>query len=188
MTKDYYDFITERLRYKADRFYGIAAHLSLGRGLVYKGIRYPVYVDEECRFKTVEGIVYVLTHECDVSAQNVRSFNEDILICPLIPFEFFVEKFLSEAGGDDKLRPYLKNLGSGRMSRLMYFPKINGYCNFGSIMFLNQMCATNLRVFGLESAERIAALGPVGAHEVERVLREHLLRPKDEMLTSLVVH
>jgi hypothetical protein len=51
-----------------------------------------------------------------------------------------------------------------------------------------QICATNTHVFGLASAERIAALGPVGAHEVERVLREHLLRPKDEMLTSLVVH
>ena len=70
----------------------------------------------------------------------------------------------------------------------MYFPRIEGQYQYGALLFLNQICSTKVQVFQLVGAERVAALSPVGAYEVERVVREHFLRPKDERLTSIVLH
>lgn len=93
-----FQYITDKLEFNADRFYGDAEHLSLGRGLIFGGISYPVLEPDGDRFLTAEGIVYVLSHECDVSLDNVRPYNDDILVCPLFPFESFAsgyERFLA---------------------------------------------------------------------------------------------
>ena len=66
----------EHFPYNANAFYGAADGLSLGVGLVYQGVKYPLFDDHTRLFDTVEGLAYVLTHECDVDQSNARHFNE----------------------------------------------------------------------------------------------------------------
>jgi hypothetical protein len=180
-----YSLINAHLGFDAIRFYGEASHLSLGRGLIYGGILYPLFHQTDMSFLTVEGSVYVITHECDVSQENVRPYNDDVLICPLSPFELFAARY-EEAYGEQRLKSFLANIARGKVSRLMYFPRMDGYFGYGAIVFLNQMCGTKVQAFNREGVEKIAALSPVGAFLVERMLHNHFLRPKDEMLSPKV--
>jgi hypothetical protein len=87
--KDAYEFMMAHLLTDVGRFYGSGQSLSLGAGLLFRGVRYPIYVEATYLFMTVRGMVYVLTHECDVDPNNIRPFNDDVLICPVIPLGDF---------------------------------------------------------------------------------------------------
>lgn len=91
------------------RFFGAHSHLSLGRGVIYEGIRYPVFDPSTSKFLTVEGTIYVLTHECDVSQENSRPFNDDVLICPLMPFNAFSDRY-QQAYSQENLKNFLASL------------------------------------------------------------------------------
>jgi hypothetical protein len=170
-----YDFINNKAGRIAQTFYGDRDYLSLGRGLIYNGILYPLYVEEENRFRTLEGLVYVLSHECDVDQNNVRAYNDDILVCPMTPLENVVEVFGDK---DNELKSFLGHVAKGRMSRLMWFPRIAGVLEYGAMVFWNQICGTKVQVFNREGAEKVAALSFEGLYAVESALREHFLRPK----------
>ena len=62
--------------YKSGAFYGNCDGLALGVGLLYDSVRYPLFDADSRLFDTVAGLVYVLTHECDVDLNNPRIFNE----------------------------------------------------------------------------------------------------------------
>lgn len=185
--KECYDFINDKVARIAQTFYGEFAHLSLGRGLIYNGILYPLYIEEENRFRTLEGLVYVLSHECDVDQNNIRPYNDDILVCPMTPLEYVVECF---AGKDNDLKSFLGHVAKGRMSRLMYFPKIGDVLEYGAMVFWNQICGTKVQAFNREGAQKVAALSFEGLYAVETALRDHFLRPKAEMpgLGGIAIH
>jgi hypothetical protein len=155
--------------------------------LIYASIAYPIYVDERDEFETIEGIVYVLSHECDVAVENPKAFNDDILICPLIPFDATAEAY-QKRYGEKELRTWLSNLAKGKLYRLVYFSKVEQHLKYDAVMFLNQMSGTKVRMFTKAGAERVAALGEVGLWQLEVVLRNHFLRPKAEMWGSPPLH
>ena len=86
--------VLDNYRFNANAFYGRADNLSLGVGLIYDGLHFPLFDETDRVFDTVEGPVYVLTHECDVDQTNERHFNEYVLICPINRFEIFASGLL----------------------------------------------------------------------------------------------
>ena len=80
----------EKFRYKTGAFYGSHSGLDLGVGLIYDQIPYAIFDKAEKLFDTVSGLVYVLSHECDVDPNNPRFFNDYVLICPIIDYLEFI--------------------------------------------------------------------------------------------------
>jgi len=174
--------ISEYASMDAGRFYGAPAELSLGAGLIYSGIRYPVFQPEREMFGTRSGAVYVLTHECDVDAENRRPFNDDVVVCPLIPLETFVDVF-SEAYPASDLREFLINIAQRRINRILYFPPLPNIFGYGAVLFLNQLAATKISAFERDGSIKVGALSAFGLESVDQVLRNHLFRPKSERLS-----
>jgi hypothetical protein len=106
---DAYKWIVGHLQIDVGRFYGQHEGLSVGAGLLFEGVRYPACNIDTNLFQTRRGLVYVLTHECDVSQDNVRPYNEELLICPIIKFEEFVKLFV-ERYEEKRLKEFLRNL------------------------------------------------------------------------------
>jgi hypothetical protein len=73
----------EAFPYVSGAFYGHVGLRSLG-------IRHAIFDEQDKLFDTVSGLVYILTHECDVDTHNQRAFNNYILICPIINLEALV--------------------------------------------------------------------------------------------------
>lgn len=181
-----YEYIIEHLQTDVGRFYGTVSHLNIGVGLIFGGIRYPWYNDERHIFQTRRGVVYVMTHECDVTDGNRRPFNDDVLICPIMKFEEFVKVYHCQYG-EEKMISFLRNIAQRKVFRLMYFPPLPGELGYGGIMFLNMIANTKISSFSLEGAQRVGALSMFGLFEVDRMLERHLLRPKDQRL-SFSIH
>ncbi|GAB1235745.1 hypothetical protein [Ferrigenium sp. UT5] len=74
------------------RFYSSGENISVGRGKLYDSVIYPLFDSDREAFLTVEGLGYVLTHECDVDVNNNKLFNTDVLICPIIPLQDVIEE------------------------------------------------------------------------------------------------
>src|SRR5688500_16630632 len=117
-----YAFVAEAAPYELKSFYGPAAGVGLGAGLVYSNVLQPAFDYGESRFKTILSTAYVVTHECDIDQFNERPFNEAVLICPIIPFAAFVA-FCSEHSNFAGL---LGDLINRRVPRLLYLPDCNG--------------------------------------------------------------
>src|SRR5215213_135774 len=83
-------------------FYGPANELSLGAGLIYSDVLYPLFNEDTGLFETASGMVLVLTHECDVDVENVRHLNEFLVCCPITPFPIFADE-LEQSGQVDDL-------------------------------------------------------------------------------------
>lgn len=75
------------------RFYSSGTNVGLGKGKIYKSVCCPVYDSTQGYFLTVESVVYVLTHECDIDSSNERVFNQELLICPVLRLEDLVAEY-----------------------------------------------------------------------------------------------
>jgi hypothetical protein len=179
--QDAYTFIASRIVTDVGRFYGSYEGLSLGAGLIFRGVRVPVYNEERHVFMTATSTVYVMTHECDVAQENIRPFNDDVLVCPLLALENFVplyEQRYTEAG----LQSFLDNVAKRNVSRIMYFPCLHGTFDYGAMLYLNAISSTKLTAFNLPNVSVTGALSEFGLREVDFLLENHFLRPKDEPL------
>src|SRR5206468_2128251 len=67
------------------KFFGAVDQLDAGVGLILNHVAYPVYNDDDADWDIAEGLVYVVSHECDIAPENDRPFNEAALVCPIIP-------------------------------------------------------------------------------------------------------
>lgn len=184
--KESYEWIEQHLQIDVGRFYGTAQGLSIGTGLLFDRIRYPVYNEEKNVFQTRKGLVYVLTHECDIDQNNIRPFNEDLLVCPIIKLEYFTKLFVEKYGGA-RLKEFLRNLALRNVSRLMYFPPLHEHLNYGGVIYFNFLGSTKVQAFALEEARKIGALSVFGLSEVDRMLQNHFFREKQQGL-PLSVH
>ena len=169
------------------QFYEPGTRLAIGKGEIYQTTRYPLFDDDSETFLTVEGIGYVLTHECDVDEANDRTFNSLLLICPLVPLQDLVEEY-SATLPQEQLVSLLANMGARNISRVRYLPPIADVLPYGSVMYLNQITHSGVATIKSRS-RRVCALTGVGLREVEYALENHLLRPKADRLalTELVV-
>ena len=175
----------ERFPYNAGAFYGGAAGLALGVGLVFSNVNYPLFDENERLFDTVSGAVYVLTHECDLDAANERAFNEYALICPIICFREFALEFAS-SHSEGALFGFIPDLAANRIFRAIFVPPINReVLPFGGILYLNQISSTHVSAFRDGEAKLICALSTYAQRIIDYKLTNHLLRPKADQLPVL---
>ena len=183
------DHAVRNLDFNAAAFYGSARGLSLGVGLIYDNVVYPLFNKDEVLSDTVRGLAYILTHECDVDQQNIRYFNDYILICPIIKFEEFAEDF-SESHSIDALFGLIPDIVKNNVFRVQYVPPIpshlvRGVLSYGGLLYLNQLCSTHVSVFGASETSQVCALSSYGLQMMDFKLHNHLLRPKAEFLPRL---
>ena len=171
--------------YKEGAFYGSSVGLSLGVGLIYDRVRHPLFDAGSRLFDTVEGLAYVLTHECDVDQANERHFNDLVLICPIVPFEIFVNEYTTTYS-ESALHGLLPSIAGDRVFKVFYFtPGCGTSLASGGLIFLNQICSTHIGEFDAERAIPLCALSGYAQHILDLKLQNHLLRPKAESLPRL---
>ena len=166
------------------RFYYSGKSHSVGRGILYDSIIYPLFDSNTGVFLTVAGQGYVLTHECDVDENNNKLFNTDVLICPIIPLQDVVEELahdLSQA----QLISFLTNLGARNISRLVYLPTLASSLEYGGVLYLNQITNTPSKKFHNGHAHSVGALTGYGLTVTDYSIENHLLRPKANRLALM---
>jgi len=179
--KDAHKILAENLVFDSGKFYGAASSLNTGVGQIYTGIRYPLYNPENNLYKTVEGSVYVLTHECDLDQKNNRPFNTDVLICPIIDFSEFIKNY-GVSLPNDVLTSFLCRLAKREVSRVIYIPQYNHQLKYGGLLYLNQITNTHISSLSMENANRTCSVTAYGLRIIDHAISQHLLRPKSEDL------
>lgn len=170
-------------------FYGSAANLSLGMGLIYHDIRFPNFNIEDRLFDTVAGTVCVLTHECDIDPANNRHFNDCVLVCPIITMAAFVEGMSLEYD-DAAVARLIRDISADRVFRVFFLPPYVGSAGenileHGGFIYLNQICNTHVSEFEPSKARPLCALSTYAAQRLDWKMQNHLLRPKAEQLPRL---
>lgn len=183
------DHAIRNFDFNAAAFYGSARGLSLGVGLIYDNVVYPLFNKDELLFDTVRGLAYILTHECDVDQQNIRYFNDYIIICPIIKFEEFAQDF-SESHSIDSLFGLIPDIAKNNVFRVQYFPPIpnhlvRGVLSYGGLLYLNQICCAHVSVFQGDEIHQVCALSSYGLQIMDYKVQNHLFRPKEEFLPRL---
>ena len=166
-------------RYKVGAFYGSPSGLALGVGIVYDSIRYPLLDDATNLYDTVEGLVYVLTHECDIDPLNERIFNEYVLVCPIIRFEHWAVE-LAASMNEGALFGLIPDLSQDKIFRAFYLPPLGEALPFGGVLYFNQICSAHRNSFA--SAEAISALSTYAQRIIDMKLQNHFFRPKSDQL------
>jgi hypothetical protein len=175
----------EKFLYKTGAFYGSHSGLDLGVGLIYNEIPYAIFDKAEKLFDTVSGLVYVLSHECDVDQNNPRFFNDYVLICPIIDYLEFVYEVAS-VYSDHEASQLATDLVSDRIFRAIYIPPISQtMLPHGGILYFNQIGNTAVSSFGEPEAQAVCALSSYAQAIIDRKLENHLLRPKAQALPRL---
>ncbi len=174
-----HSILSEHCSVDVGRFYGKTQGLSLGAGLIYGEVRYPIFDIEERLFLTTEGPAYVLTHECDVDQTNRRAFNTDVVVCPLIPIAFFLEAYSNEFGDGDSLRNFLVEIAKRGVSRVFYFPPAAALAH-GCILYFNALASTHVSVF--QDRTPSLALSQYALRHVDVAFQNHFMREKAEPL------
>jgi hypothetical protein len=173
----------DQFPYQIGAFYGASAGLALGVGLVVDGVTFPLFDEAEGLFDTARGLVYVLTHECDLD--NERAFNDYVLVCPIIGFDVFAEGY-AEKLSEGALAGLIPDLAGDRIYRALYVPPIsNEVLPFGGIIYFNQICSTHVSSFKVDGAKNVCALSSYAQQIIDMKLTNHLLRPKAEPLPRL---
>lgn len=166
------------------RFYSSGESIPVGRGKLYNSVIYPLFDLDNGTFLTVEGLGYVLTHECDVDVNNIKLFNTDVLICPIIPLQDVVEELRQDLN-HSQLVSFLTNLGSRNISRLVYLPSLGNYLEYGGVLYLNQITNSPANYFHDGRAKSIGVLTGYGLTVVDYSIENHLLRPKADRLALM---
>lgn len=182
--------VLNNFKFNASAFYGSAEDLSLGVGLIYEGISFPLFDESEEVFDTVEGLVYVLTHECDIDQANERHFNDYVLICPINRFDSFAMEFCA-THSESAFYGILPEIAKDNVYRVFYLPPIPDLVSvdalpWGGLMYLNQICNTHVRTFSSGRARKICALSWYSLQIFDLKLENHLRRPKAERLPRLI--
>jgi hypothetical protein len=164
----------------AGRFFSPGTAVGLGKGKIYDQVSFPLFDPATRTFATVEGLAYVVTHECDVDGDNERIFSEDVLVCPILGLERLVALYLDEVG-EERLISFLGSLGNKEVSRVVFLPPISqAVIPYGGVLYLNQITNTPRSTF--EGAKEICAVTAFGLRHIEYILENHLLRPKADRL------
>lgn len=166
------------------KFYSSGENIAVGRGKLYNAVVYPLFSSDKGIFLTVEGLGYVLTHECDVDENNNKLFNTDVLICPIIPLQDIVEE-LQQNLNREQLISFLTNLGAKNISRLVYLPTLGNDLAYGGVLYLNQITNAPVSLFQNGHADSIGVLTGYGLTVVDYSIENHLLRPKADRLALM---
>lgn len=165
------------------KYYSTGTDLDLGAGQIYTTIRYPLFDSRSAHFDTVEGIVYVVTHECDIDQRNRRPFNDLLLVLPILPLEDWLPIF----AGTNKSHPqrvpsFLGRIARREVSRVAYLPPTDHSLPYGGLIYFNQMAHTHVSLTANEESRRVCTLTQYGLEKVDQMIADHLLRPKANIL------
>lgn len=163
------------------KFYGGTGALSLGVGLLYAAVRMPTYDIDERIFLTMEKEAYVLTHECDIDKANPRSFNEYVVVCPVITIADFISEYSANYGDQSRLEGFLAAVARREVNRVVYIPPGPKSLYYGGLLYLNDLASTHISSF--DGMAPFAALSAYGLREFDNAFTNHLLRPKAEPLS-----
>jgi hypothetical protein len=180
LASDHFDFANP------GAFYGPVGQLSLGAGLIYQDVIFPLFDSERGRFDTVQGLAYVVTHECDVDQTNVRHFNDLIVTCPLIPLAAFIEEYETTIGAE-QLKNLIVSAAKNEVFRVFFLPpapELLGVAALahGALMYLNHLCSTHVSVFNGGIAKPLCSLSSHGIERLDWKFQHLLFRPKAETL------
>ena len=164
------------------RFYGSADGLDLGVGLILDGAAYPIYDDGAGEFAVAEGIVYVVSHECDLSQENERPFNDAALVCPIIPLQLVLDHYLLGLSAD-KVRSFIHQLSASRVDRAAFIPTIPDRLPHGGVLYFSTMTSTTVSELKRPNVATPCAVTVPGLKYIDDRLHQAILkRPKDQPL------
>lgn len=171
---------------KPDQFYGPSGTMALGAGLIVTNVPYPLYLPHEQVYGTATGTAVIVTHECDIDIENVRPFNTQALIIPLIPITSIVKMFSGKSSVKET-RDLVLNVASGYTHRLTYLPRLGSADEplyTGAILDLNFM--TSCGINALAAAKAVCSLTDYGISILDRALQNHLFREKSDTVPRAV--
>ena len=160
-------------------FYGPASGPSVGSGLLFRNVTFPLYDTQAGRFRAQSGLVCVLSHECDLDPANDRFLNGMALVCLVLSLEAITAAARDGGFPDDDLGAFLGNVARRRTPRCVYFPPM-GDLPHGGLLNLNLIAST--AVSELKTANCAGALSEHAYRSVVSALEQHLTRPKSETL------
>lgn len=164
------------------RFYGPASDLDFGVGLILSRLAYPTYVEDEQEFATVLGLAYIVSHECDIDPRNDRPFNDHAVICPIIPLEVVLQRYLA-GRTDAQIRAFIDALAKSRVDRAAYIPTIADVLPYGGILYFSALTSTHVHEFSCPEVSRTCAVSVPGLQYVDARLHQAILkRPKAQLL------
>jgi hypothetical protein len=165
---------------RPETFYAAAEGRPLGAGLVVDGVEFPIFDPEMDRFRVVRGLVYVVSHECDLDPENERLLNDRALVCPITSLDALIASLEASALRDDFVGAFIGNLARRNVNRALYLPPIDPQLPKGGLLYLNEMTST--AVTRLEAGEIICTVTAFGLFSVDMALENHLRRPKAQSL------
>lgn len=174
------DLVASKALDRAEVFYGPHAGLALGTALIIDGVEFPLFDLAADRFAVLKGLVYVLSHECDLDPANERFLNDSALVCPIVALEAFVAEATSAGLEDHLVGGFLGHLAVRNVSRATYMPPIADQLPSGGFMYFNRIVSTSVK--RLEAGSRVCALTAYGLTTVDMALENHLRRPKADPL------
>jgi hypothetical protein len=164
------------------RFYGSAQGLDWGVGIVARGLAYPYYDPAISEFAVAVGRAYVVSHECDIDQNNDRPFNDTVLVCPIIPFDTLLDRYL-KGRTPDQTRSFISALGNRTVDRAAYVPTIADELPYGGVLYLNAMTHTNVAELQKAEVEPCCAVSAFGLRYIDAALSNAILkRPKAQPL------
>lgn len=175
-----YDIISARIT-EPGRYFGPAGKLSTGVGLFLRNAPYATYSRDEEDYVVVDGLVYVLTHECDISEENDRPFNDFAVVCPITPLELVAEEYVARFNAD-KAQQFFDALAQEAIERVVYVPPIADVLPLGGVMYFGLLSSIHVSELLRDTVERCGALTVFGLSVIDRAVQRAFLRPKSEEL------
>lgn len=164
------------------KFFGSADQLDLGVGLILNNATYPVYDDDAADWQIVEGLVYVVSHECDIAQENERPFNDAALICPIIPLSNVIDQYLAGLTVD-QTRSFVHQLANSNVDRAAFIPAIADHLPHGGVLYFSTITSTSvLELMREEVILQCAITVPALKYIDDRMHHAILKRPKDQAL------
>jgi hypothetical protein len=159
------------------RFYGPAAGFDLGAGLILQNVAFPLYSVAEQDFEIVEGLVYILSHECDIDQANERPYSDLATLCPIIPLEAAFEKYL-ERRSSNEAGAFFGNVGKRLVERITYIPAIAEHLPYGGLLYFGMLSHTHVDELSNERVLRCAAVSMYGLQSIDAALQQAFAKPK----------
>ncbi|WP_420137739.1 hypothetical protein [Sphingomonas sp.] len=175
-----HEILTHSARDGANVFYGSVEGLATGVGLLIDSVDFARFDEVDDRFRVESGLVYVLSHECDLEPANDRLLNELALVCPVLDLESFLAEASEQGVADTTLKSFLSNLSARNVSRAIYLPPIEGRLPLGGLLYLNLMSSTATQ--HLATRPKVCAVTAYGHRVIDMALENHFRREKSEPL------
>jgi len=175
-----YEIAQAASRIDPGSFYGKSDNLAVGAGLIIDRVEFPIFDEEAGRFAVKAGLVYVVSHECDLDPANERLMNELAIVCPIMKMEDFVDA--ATALDEGFVVGFLGNLAARNVSRAVYLPPMGGPLPFGGMLYLNAMSHTHVSKLANDETVNLGCVTARGLLEIDMALERHLRRPKSDLL------